>query len=658
MLNERVLRRANGGKVARAAAIAALAFLLALARMLGQLAPFAVALFAAGVCASVSPATLLLGCVAGSVRFPIWTSDLTLPVGCATVLLGVLTLERLQKKLRLRPEAFSAILAFAGVLVPGLAAAHAQTNGAVMALLAAAVASASAPALREALLWRPGKNRDVRAPAALVLFAALMGACALWPPGAYFLACVAVLFSAERAPGAGALTGALTGCALLSGGCAPVAAVCVSLGGAAAGVLAVRGRLYAAPGFVLAAGLASLYAPQAAFGPVPAALAALVYLAVPARAVENLMPLMGQAAGRRSVRAEASRALGALGAAFGEIAAGVANAQEEPAMLEQMRRRLCAGCERYGRCWAGEDAAAVRLMCRTISDFAVFGETRAGDDAVPPDVARICRRGERLWDLAREQAAALRRHGEDGRGTKGLFAQAERILTQLSREAAHPRDAPVRLKVEWGASARSMYAGAPSGDIHLVRELPDGRVLALLCDGMGTGEAAREESERAARLLWKFLCARVEPEAALAAANALLLARGGLEMFATVDLCLIDRTRATAQFWKLAASRSLLAHAGGVRAIAGGHLPLGVLEGVEPGKEEVQLRPDDVIVIASDGVMEAQEGALEAALEDRPLPAPGELAERLLRTAEATGAAGRRDDMTVICLRMLWARAP
>ena len=68
----------------------------------------------------------------------------------------------------------------------------------------------------------------------------------------------------------------------------------------------------------------------------------------------------------RSVQGEATRALNALSAAFGELAAGVANLPDEQAVLLTMRARLCDACPNYARCWAGEDASAVRLFCQAL----------------------------------------------------------------------------------------------------------------------------------------------------------------------------------------------------------------------------------------------------------------------------------------------------
>ena len=665
MLNMQTHSHPELARLVRAAVALAAMALLARAQVMLGLAPFALALFAAGLQARLSPAALLLGCALGAVRFPLAETDLLLLSGCALVLLGTLLSDRPELRARLKEGPLCALLAGLGTLLPGLAAAQLEVYSSFLALLAASVAVASAPAFQMVLAWRPGQavGVDARACAALVLFALLMGACALWPPGGYFLACVAVLTAAHASLGAGAALGALSLCALLCGGGAMVMAVSVCLGGAVAGLLRPRGKLYAAPGFVLAAGLTGLYAPGSYPGPVAPALAALAYVLMPNAWLDAVVERFFRPGGReRAAREEASRALNALSAAFGELAAGVANLPDEQAVLLDMRKRLCAQCSGYERCWAGEDGRAVRLMCQALRDAAAPADAASApmgmEAETPPDVLRVCRRGERLRTLAREEASAMRVRRDAETCAGEMFRQAERILGEAARWRSRPRDSPPRLAVAWGASARSQTPGAPSGDAHLLRRLSDGRTLALICDGMGSGEAAREESERAVRLLWRFLSARVEPEAAMAAANALLIKRGAGDMFATVDLCLIDTRAGKAQFWKQAASRSLIAREGETLVIEGGRLPLGVLEGVTPVCEEVEVREGDVIVMGSDGAMEAGEGVLEDALEEGLAHAPDRLSEELLRAAEERTPSSRRDDMTVMCIRLLRARAP
>jgi stage II sporulation protein E len=666
VLGAQALSRIGGRRLLRAAGVFAAAALLSRARMALGLSPFGLGLFAAGLATGESAAALLLGSLLGALRFPIWEIDLLLPAGCALAMLGALMMDRLPSQRKVPESAAGPVLAGAAIFLPGLLRTELEAYRMVLLLVASVVAAVSAAAFQALLKWRPTKVRmhaEARAPATLLLFAALMGLREVWEPGAFLLASLVAIAAADSSPGLGAMMGALTGMALLSGGSNAILAVSLSLGGAVAGLLSNRGRLWAAPGFVLATGLAGLYAPDMFPGPVAPAIAAGLYVAAPEEWLKWLRSCVFfvDEPGRQ-LREEAANALRSLGAAFGELAAGVGNAavMDEQTVFSDLREKLCDDCSGYKDCWAGEDDRAVRLLCRAISDAAVFNDGLRPDGEVPPDVMRVCRSGDRLPSLVEEQLRALRRRrGEEGVFSGGLFFQAEKILKDMALRQERPEPARRALSIRWGASAMSMSPGTPSGDAHILRTLPDGRTMMLLSDGMGSGEAAREESERAARLLWKFLAARVDPETAFQTVNELMLFRSDGDMYATVDLCLIDPVRRRADFLKLAASRSLIVRGGEVIPVEGGRLPLGVLEGVVPSAFDIELRPGDLIVMGTDGAMEnGAEGYLEQILLTHATLPPNELADAILRAAEEVAASGgRRDDMTCLVARILRYRA-
>lgn len=247
------------------------------------------------------------------------------------------------------------------------------------------------------------------------------------------------------------------------------------------------------------------------------------------------------------------------------------------------------------------------------------------------------------------------------RWTDGLLRQAEAALEQtLNRPFTADRtDAcgavfvpRCALRAFPESSCLPARADSPSGDSFLIRPLDSARLLVALSDGMGSGEAAAEESQRVLRLLHALLRAGIPRETAVAAVNGVLLSRGGEELFATVDLMQIDLAEARAEFTKLSACRSYLVRGGELIAVEGGRLPLGILEQVQPGFTSLRLRPGDTIFLMTDGVADAlPEPALERLLTDTVRAAPENRAEVLVRAAAAR-TPGRRDDMTAVCVRI------
>lgn len=214
-----------------------------------------------------------------------------------------------------------------------------------------------------------------------------------------------------------------------------------------------------------------------------------------------------------------------------------------------------------------------------------------------------------------------------------------------------------RFRAETGACCQSGVAGQSCGDSHLVRVLNGSHLVLMISDGMGMGEAAAAESAETLRLLWRFLEAGVSRALALEAVNQQMLMRSGEDIFATVDLCIVDMNTGEAEFTKLAACRTLILRGGAAAQIEGGRLPLGILERVRPEVCRVRLRPGDVLVMGSDGVMEfgtdAELERVACAGADRPAE---QLSEALVRAASLKRAAERIDDMTCVCARMLDAR--
>lgn len=677
-IGSRILRRMRTREAARAVLMGGVLFLLARAQVPPGLSPFALAFFAAGVVSGQSAGAMLLGCAAGVIRLRVAEIELMLPIGCAAMLAGVLLLDRLRARGKLSAEGLVRVLAVLGTLPAGLVHARGDPYRCAMAVCATGLAVAASGMFLSVLRIEPGRerwSRWERLSVAALFFAVLMGLTGfggtLATSLAYGLAALATLGMAQDGPAAGALAGVVGGAALLVGGMHAVAAAALPAAGACAGLLRARGKLFAAPVFLLSGGLIGLYAPAYAPGPMPLAVAAILRIVLPDRWIDllcaRLNPDEREEASRCALE-DARRRMEALAGAFAELGEAYRlppDTPDEQALISDMRSALCTGCAGYSECWAGADNRAVRLLCQLISGAVNWdgAEPLFGED-MPPDVARVCRRAhmvpERLsgmlMDFSDVRRASVRRGEAYGRAAR-QFVNADRLIRDMAQPRARPRRARHTLKAAWGTSCLSMEAGQPSGDSHLVRFLSDGRLMVLLADGMGSGEDAARESARSVRLLWRLLSAEVDIALALDTVNEWMLTLGLEDMFVTVDLCLIDLTTGRAEFLKLAASRSVVLRGAEKHIVEGGRLPLGVLEGVRPSVRTVELLPGDVLLMGTDGVMDLSEtGRVEDELSGCTTLSPAELAEHAVRISEEL--AGRRDDMTCVCVRISKNRRP
>ncbi len=249
--------------------------------------------------------------------------------------------------------------------------------------------------------------------------------------------------------------------------------------------------------------------------------------------------------------------------------------------------------------------------------------------------------------------------------------EAKRAAERLTMELGVPLRAPAlpdaglsselcffqapRYTATVGFVSRAKDEGQVSGDSHLAAGLPNGRVLMMLSDGMGTGSDAARESRTAVRLIRRFLSAEVDHALTFDSVNQLLMLLGGEDMFATVDLCVLDLNACNATFSKLGGCDSFLIRRGELIRVEGGRLPMGILDGVKPAGTHLRLVPGDVILMMTDGLIDiSREGErewLEQAVLELSSEAPQALCEALTKLS-LTRQGEARDDITVMAARI------
>lgn len=210
-----------------------------------------------------------------------------------------------------------------------------------------------------------------------------------------------------------------------------------------------------------------------------------------------------------------------------------------------------------------------------------------------------------------------------------------------------------RFQAHTGVSCRAGKAGEVCGDSHLLRMLHPSQMAVMLSDGMGSGENAARESAETLRLLWQFLSAGISKSLAIETVNQHMLMRSGDEIYATVDLLILDLNGGIAELTKLAACRTLIVRGNEILRIDAGNLPLGILEGVQPSIRRMRLKAGDMIILASDGVLDScDEATMNRFLRAHAAYAPETLAEEIVHEAALRRDSGRSDDMTCICVRI------
>ena len=182
--------------------------------------------------------------------------------------------------------------------------------------------------------------------------------------------------------------------------------------------------------------------------------------------------------------------------------------------------------------------------------------------------------------------------------------------------------------------------------------LEDGRELMLISDGMGCGEKAAEESSAAISLISRLLEAGFHQSTAIDMLNSVLALRGEAERFVTLDICVLDRYDGKVDFIKTGGAASYIKRGGVVKAIAGSSLPVGMLNSVDQDIVSEQVFPGDMIIMASDGLLDMDsqdEGQwLSRVIGQAVANDPQVMAEYLLDKVISISGGKLKDDITVM----------
>lgn len=172
---------------------------------------------------------------------------------------------------------------------------------------------------------------------------------------------------------------------------------------------------------------------------------------------------------------------------------------------------------------------------------------------------------------------------------------------------------------------------------------------------MGSGEKAFRESARVVELLEELLEAGYPHKMALQLMNTALVAGREEICFSTIDMSIFDMYSGVCEFVKVGASTTFVKCGQEVERITSTSLPLGVVQNLEFDTVTKQLESGDVVVMVTDGVMDAlpvgeQELVLETIIKGTEIQNPTEMAEHILEQVLNFTGEKPLDDMTVLVI--------
>ncbi len=194
-----------------------------------------------------------------------------------------------------------------------------------------------------------------------------------------------------------------------------------------------------------------------------------------------------------------------------------------------------------------------------------------------------------------------------------------------------------------------------SGDNFSMLDLPDGKQGVILSDGMGAGQAAFRESAMVVEVLEELLSAGFPEETALQMLNTALVMGREEVRFSTIDMSVFDLYTGKCALMKSGASTTFLKRKGKVERLKSTSLPLGVMSKLDVDKWEMQLESGEMVVMVTDGVMDAlpvgeQDFLMQMIIEGTKIQNPKEMAHHILEQVLKCSGEVPLDDMTVLVI--------
>ena len=197
-----------------------------------------------------------------------------------------------------------------------------------------------------------------------------------------------------------------------------------------------------------------------------------------------------------------------------------------------------------------------------------------------------------------------------------------------------------------------------SGDTSIQTKLEDGKYLLAISDGMGSGKDARKASKTAIAMLDRLLTSGFDKNSSLRMINSTLNAIGQEDMYATLDIAILDLYAGNLEFIKNGACPTYVKNRRNVEVLKSVSLPTGILNDIDLVVYDKDLQDGDILVMCSDGILESSEEYtnkelwLKFLLEEIETEDVQKIADIILQEAIDNNYGKPKDDMTVIVARV------
>ncbi len=209
-----------------------------------------------------------------------------------------------------------------------------------------------------------------------------------------------------------------------------------------------------------------------------------------------------------------------------------------------------------------------------------------------------------------------------------------------------------------GIAKSKKFGSVISGDTTIQTRLEDGKFLLAISDGMGSGPDARKSSKIAIKMLERLLETGFNKDIALKLINSIISNNTDDDMYATLDVNILDLYKGNMEFFKNGACPTFIKRNGKVDVLKSVSLPTGILDNIDLIEYNQDLKDGDIIVMCSDGIIDSsnvysnKELWVKELLEELETDDSQRIADIILNESRDNDFGKEKDDMTVICCRI------
>ena len=197
-----------------------------------------------------------------------------------------------------------------------------------------------------------------------------------------------------------------------------------------------------------------------------------------------------------------------------------------------------------------------------------------------------------------------------------------------------------------------------SGDNFINTRLKDGKYLIALSDGMGTGRKANESSMQALAMLQNLLASGFDKNTSIELITSSLISKSE-EIFATLDVAILDLYKGTIEFIKSGACPTYIKKNKRVQIIKSNSLPAGMINQDNIQIFDTDIQNEQIMLMCTDGILDSnieyknKELWIKYLLEDIETKNTKKIADIILNEAIDNNFGKTKDDMSVIVCKFM-----